>query len=132
LTRHRTASSGRSAGGPERDRSGPGRRPARQAPVTDGAAKGMIASPPDRVSAPRAALIDRGVPPPLLRTATASPTFFPGVGPTPSSRGKKPGLGRPPLALRPSRQPLGCGSSGRRPVPRIEAASGGVDPRKGD
>jgi hypothetical protein len=43
------------------------------------------------------ALIDRGLPQAFLRRATASPTFFPGAVPAPSSRDKKPGSGRPPL-----------------------------------
>jgi len=49
------------------------------------------------VSATPAALIDRGLPQAFLRRATASPTFFPGAVPAPSSRDKKPGSGRPPL-----------------------------------
>jgi len=43
------------------------------------------------------ALIDRGLPQAVLCRATASPTFFPGAVPAPSSRDKKPGSGRPPL-----------------------------------
>ncbi|MBT2189288.1 hypothetical protein [Sphingobium nicotianae] len=42
-------------------------------------------------------MIDRGLPQAVLCRATASPTFFPGAVPAPSSRGKKPGSGRPPL-----------------------------------
>lgn len=38
--------------------------------------------------------------------ATASPTFFPGLVPSPSSRGKKLGFGRPPLC---------CGLAGAGP-----------------
>jgi hypothetical protein len=42
-------------------------------------------------------LINRGLPQAFLWRATASPTFFPGAVPAPSSRDKKPGSGRPPL-----------------------------------
>ncbi len=44
-----------------------------------------------------AALIDLGLPQAVLCRATASPTFFPGAVPAPSSRDKKHGSGRPPL-----------------------------------
>lgn len=47
--------------------------------------------------------------------ATASPTFFPGSVPSPSSRGKKPGFGRPP----PCCGPTGAGPSSTRLIDRL-------------
>jgi len=52
-------------------------------------------------------LIDRGLPQVLLCRATASPTFFPGAVPAPSSRGKKPGFGPSSASLRPAVRVVG-------------------------
>jgi hypothetical protein len=51
--------------------------------------------------------------------ATASPTFFPGLVPKPSSRGKKPGFGRPSLCFgpNPSRERDGTPSGVRDSAP---------------